>query len=244
VQSFYGVWDKNDAATGDPISAQTVISFRTQLLEQTISNVVVGTNTFRVVSQNLPTWSEDIDPPEATDSLGDPPTHHMGWRMDFPNAATTGERSVFRPILTAGRLIFNTLIPSVLACQFGGTSFLMIVDPTTGARIDGAVLDVDNNGQLNTSDQVTFGTGQVYASGVQSGIGITPTPTIVKTQSGTTVATGAASQIFGTTGPLVAGAGVLLAYALAAGSSGGNASTMIGLSASGGRVSWRELLIE
>ena len=59
----------------------------------------------------------------------DSPSKHMGWYMDFPSATTTGERSVFRPILTSGRLIFTTLVPSTQACLFGGTSFLMVIDP-------------------------------------------------------------------------------------------------------------------
>ena len=233
AQSFYGIWDKNDGAT---VSVQTTVTSRTQLLQQTVNDVVVGTNTFRVVSNNSPAWSTDTTPPVANDS----PTKHMGWYMDFPNSTTTGERSVFRPILTAGRLIFTTLVPSTQTCVFGGTSFLMVLDPATGARIAGAVIDVDANGLLNTADQVMFGGSNVYASGVQSTIGITPTPTIVKATGSTSGGSGG-SVIFGTGGSLVAGSGFLMAYALAAGSSGGNASTMIGLSASGGRVSWREL---
>lgn len=233
TQSFYGIWDKNDK---QPLLGETSVTGRNQLLQQTINDVVVGPNTFRVVSNNLPDWSTDTSPPVANDA----PPKHMGWYMDFPNSTTSGERSVFRPILTSGRLIFTTLVPSSQTCLFGGTSFLMIVDPATGARIDGAVLDVDANGQLNSQDQITYGGSNVYASGVQSTIGITPTPTIIKA-SGSTSGSGGGNVIFGTGGPLVAGAGFLMAYALAAGSSGGNASTMIGLSASAGRVSWREL---
>jgi len=236
TQSFYGIWDKNDGAT---VSAQTTVTDRNQLLQQTITNVTVGASTFRVVSNNLPTWSTDTTPPAANDS----PPNHMGWYMDFPSSVTTGERSVFRPLLMAGRLLYTTLVPSTSTCLFGGTSFLMIVDPATGARIDAPVLDVDANGQLNSQDQVMYGGSNVYVSGVQSTIGITPTPTIIKS-TGSSGGSGGGNVIFGTQGPLVAGAGFLMAYALAAGSSGGNASTMIGLSASGGRVSWRELMVD
>jgi type IV pilus assembly protein PilY1 len=237
TQSFYGIWDKNDA---NPISGQTVITGRNQLLTQTITSVVSGSNTFRVVSTNTATWSTDTTPPAANDS----PSRHMGWFMDFPSSTTTGERSVFRPILTAGRLIFTTLLPSASTCQFGGTSFLMVVDPATGARIDGAVLDVDANGQLNNQDTVVSGGSNVFVSGVQSTIGITPTPTIIKATGSAGGSGSAGNLIFGTGGPLVADVGFLMAYALAAGSSGGNASTMIGLGSAGGRVSWREVLTD
>jgi type IV pilus assembly protein PilY1 len=168
----------------------------------------------------------------------------MGWYMDFPSAATTGERSVFRPVLTAGRLLYTTLVPSTQACLFGGTSFLMVIDPATGARIDGAVLDSDGNGALNTNDRVILGGVNVYLSGVQSTIGITPTPTIVKSPGASGGSVGSASVILGTAQTSMATGGSQLAYAISAGSSGANASTIVGLSSSGGRVSWRELQTE
>lgn len=249
TQSFYGIWDKNDSS---PISGQTaVVGFGSitpvqQLLQQTITVVTVGTNDFRVVSANTPVWSTDNSPPTADDTgSGAPNNKHMGWYMDFPGSSTSGERSVFRPLLLSGRLIFTTLVPSPSTCQFGGTSFLMVVDPSTGGRIDAPVLDTDSNGLLNASDKVDIGGGtMVFASGVKSTIGIMPTPTIVK--AGATAgggAGGAGSTIFGTGTSLVAGAsGIILSYALVAGSSGANASYLLGLGSSGGRVSWREVL--
>jgi len=242
-QSFYGIWDKGDGATA---SVQTTVTGRSQLLQQTITDVVIdadpttGTpaNTFRVVSTNVPTWSTDTTPPEANDS----PAKHMGWYMDFPSGTTSGERSVFRPILTSGRLIYTTLVPSTQACLFGGTSFLMVLDPSTGGRIDAAVLDSSGDSALTSADQTTVGGVNVYLSGVQSKIGITPTPTIIRsTGSASSGSAASASVILGTTGPAVASGGSQLAYAISAGSSGSNASTIVGLSNSGGRVSWREL---
>src|SRR5262249_51886209 len=153
---------------------------------------------------------------------------------------------VSRPTIISGRLIFPTLLPLTQACQFGGTSFLMVIDPTTGGRIDGPVIDTDRNGLLNSKDVVSFGSQKdIFASGTPSEIGITPPPTIVRAndgKAGSGSAGAAGSQILGTSGPLVAQSGILLAYALSAGSSGGNASTVIGLSAAGGRVSWRMLM--
>jgi type IV pilus assembly protein PilY1 len=236
AQAFYGIWDKNDGAT---VSAQTTVTSDSQLLQQTITNVTASGNTFRVVSNLVPNWSQDTTPPTADDS----PSKHMGWYMVFPSSDTTGERSVFRPILTSGRLIFTTLVPSTQSCLFGGTSFMMVVDPSTGARIDSAVLDVNGNGVLNSNDQVVFGGVNVYLSGVQSKIGITPTPTIIKSMP-SSVSSTPESVIFGTTGPVLANSGSQIAYAIAAGSSGSNASTIVGLTSGGGRVSWRELLAQ
>jgi type IV pilus assembly protein PilY1 len=235
AQAFYGIWDKNDGAT---VSVQTtVMSGKTQLLQQTITDVTVGTSTFRVVSNSVPDWSTDTTPPVANDS----PTKHMGWYMNFPSGTTTGERSVFRPILMSGRLIYTTLVPSTQACLFGGTSFLMVLDPATGGRIDGAVLDSDANGALNANDSVVISGANTYLSGVQSTIGITPTPTIIRSSAGSSSSSGSANVILGTTQASMATAGSQLAYAISAGSSGANASTIVGLTSAGGRVSWREL---
>jgi hypothetical protein len=116
----------------------------------------------------------------------------------------------------------------------------MIVDPTTGGRVDAAVLDTSGDGKLNSTDKITSGGTTVYASGVQSTVGITPTPAIVLGgPSASTTAPGDA--IYGTSGPLLAGSGLLIAYAIGGGS-GGRTTTILGLAASSGRVSWREVL--
>jgi type IV pilus assembly protein PilY1 len=221
VQTFYGIWDKDDSKGN--ISLQTVVTGRSQLLAQTASNVTVGSSIYRVVSANAPTWTGG--------------SYNRGWYMDFP---TTGERSVFRPLILSGRLIYTSLVPSNAPCALGGTSFLMIVDPTTGGRVDAAVLDSSGDGMLNSTDKITSGGTTVYASGVQSTVGITPTPAIVLGgPSASTTAPGDA--IYGTSGPLLAGSGLLIAYAIGGGS-GGRTTTILGLAASSGRVSWREVL--
>jgi len=46
-----------------------------------------------------------------------------GWFLDFDT--DMGERVVVKPILRFDRLIFPTLIPSAIPCQFGGRSWLM-----------------------------------------------------------------------------------------------------------------------
>ena len=218
VQSFYGIWDKDDNPSD--ISSQTTVTARSQLLQQTATNVTVGSTVNRVVSNNAADW-----------------TTHRGWYMDFP---TSGERSVFRPLLLSARLIYTTLIPSGVACTFGGSSFLMVVDPITGGRIDSAVLDTSGDGKLTAADKITSGGTSVYASGVQSTVGITPTPAIViGGVSGTGTPPG--SLIYGTGSSLLDGSGLLIAYAIGGGS-GGRTTTILGLAAASGRVSWREVL--
>jgi type IV pilus assembly protein PilY1 len=52
-------------------------------------------------------------------------TFHKGWRLDFSD--TAGERVTTKAILLQDRLIFPTLIPSGVACEYGGKSWLMEV---------------------------------------------------------------------------------------------------------------------
>jgi type IV pilus assembly protein PilY1 len=221
VQTFYGIWDKDDSIGN--ISAQTVVAGRNQLLQQAASNVTVGSSVYRVVSANAATWT----------GAG----YHRGWYMDLPSS---GERSVFRPLILGGRLIYTTMIPSTAACSLGGTSFLMIVDPNTGGRIDAAVLDTNANGTLTSADKINFGGTTVYVSGVQSTVGITPTPAIVLGGPAVNVPP-PGDVMYGTSGSLLAGTGLLIAYAIGGGS-GGRTTTILGLAAASGRVSWREVL--
>jgi len=211
-QSFYGIWDKDDKK---PVSGQTQV-LKTELLDQALTDV----GNVRLVPLASPDWSK-----------------HKGWKMDFPNSITTGERAVFRPILTSSRLIFTTLIPVAEPCAGGGTSILMIIDPATGSRVDGPVIDVKADGILNDKDQVTPG---VYASGIKSEVGISPTPVVVR--GGPNLQpTDNASKIFGTTQRAIVGAEGVLGFTFMGGPLGVQ-GLWIGLRSSAGRVSWREIL--
>jgi hypothetical protein len=101
------------------------------------------------------------------------------------------------------------------------------------------VLDTDGNGRLNAADKI----GGVFASGVESKVGISPTPTIVTGSVGSGISSPGA-QILGTTGQMQAGSGVLTAYAIGNPSFVGGPPPVnpIGLSNRAGRISWREVL--
>ena len=154
-----------------------------------------------------------------------------------PPFTTTGERSVFRPVLTSSRLLFNTLAPLGEPCAGGGTTFTFVVDPATGSRIDGPAIDLNGDGILNNLDQVSPG---VYASAIKSDVGIAPTPVVVR--GGPNLKpTDSASKIFGTMQPAVAGAEGVLGFTFLGGPLGIQ-GMWIGLRSSTGRVSWREIL--
>ncbi len=132
---------------------------RSSLQAQTLTQVAASGVNYRVASTNSVNY----------------PTQR-GWYINLP---TSGERVVSTPLLRHGRVIFTTLIPSADVCLFGGNSWLVEVNATTGANLGYSVFDLDNNNLFNTSDYVPSGGSQVPVSGVQYTTGIVKTPAVV-----------------------------------------------------------------
>src|SRR6185503_346057 len=144
-QSFYGIWDKHDGTTvsrSQLLKQKILGASATNPLGTTVDDPLttgVDESGFRITTPYQPNYTAaprtNTQFGEANGSAQDefavsPP--HRGWFMDFPfsgDSATvnpgTGERVVFRPVISTGKLVFTTLVPSTQACQFGGTSFLM-----------------------------------------------------------------------------------------------------------------------
>ncbi len=91
------------------------------------------------------------------------------------------------PVLRNGRIIFTTLIPDAQICSFGGTSFLMELDATTGSPLLDPPFDLNADKKFDVQDQVTATiNGQsttVSPSGIASTEGILPSPTILNAGS-------------------------------------------------------------
>ena len=60
-----------------------------------------------------------------------------GWHLDFLNPAQTGERSVSSPVLAAGKVLFNTVLPGRDPCAKPATR-LYVLDVLSGFAADGA----------------------------------------------------------------------------------------------------------
>jgi type IV pilus assembly protein PilY1 len=162
-QSFYGIWDKNDSKD---ISKQTTVTGTTNLFEQTINVVAAASGTYRYMSGPTTGPRNGATGPDWTTDLG--------WFMDFPDSAQTGERNVAAPLLVSRRLIFTTILPGTGACDGGGKSFLMVVNPGTGGGFTSAIIDTNGDGVLNAADAVSEG---VFATGVLAD-GIVSTPAL------------------------------------------------------------------
>ena len=62
-----------------------------------------------------------------------------GWYLDFLHTAQTGERSVNSPVLAAGKVLFNTVLPGRDSCAKPATR-LYVLDVLSGFAADGAGL--------------------------------------------------------------------------------------------------------
>ena len=157
IQSFYGIWDKK------ALISQTD---RSVLQQQTITKETFGHGrNVRLVSKNPINWASKL-----------------GWYLDlsYPAGSITGERVVSMPLVRHGRVIFVTLIPSTLPCDYGGKSWLMEIDAVSGGRLEESVFDLNKDREFNDKDYVE-GT---PVSGLGSEQGIIKTPGII--EAGTT----------------------------------------------------------
>ncbi len=115
VQSLYGLLDNGSAIAG-----------RTDLVAQSITaEEAIGGKTVRKTS---------ITPVSY-------PTKR-GWYLDLDYGGAKGERVISTPRRLFGRVFFTTLIPEADPCKFGGTSWLMELEPGTGAMPETSIIDV------------------------------------------------------------------------------------------------------
>ena len=136
VQSFYGVQD-----TGSTVSGRGAL----------IPQSATPSLTARVVTQGC-----------GSSLLPACPATPKGWYVDMP---VSGERTTGTARLISGRIYFNTFIPSVSPCEFGGDGVYMTLDYLTGAMSTSAVFDTNNDGVVDSNDAVVAGINIVALGG-------------------------------------------------------------------------------
>lgn len=92
----------------------------------------------------------------------------FGWNISLPDS---GERSVTNPAVRGKIVLFNSSVPTNDACSTGGYGYRFAVDIATGGTPDEPVLDVNKDGEIDSSD--TIGADQ----DVQSADELTTLPT-------------------------------------------------------------------
>lgn len=165
VQTFYGIRD-----------AGSTVSGRGVLIPQAISTTTVSGVAFRTVTQGC-----------GASPLPACPSPSQGWYADLP---TPRERATGTARLVYGNIYFNTFIPSVSSCEFGGTGWLMALDYLTGALPLSGIFDTNNDGTIDNLDTAV--------SGAQIGAALGGT-TLIKGSGASTTGVGVSSTTDGKT---------------------------------------------
>lgn len=135
VDSFYGIIDRGTSIDG-----------RGSLLKQAVlKEDTVNGNRVRAITNNAIT------------------TEETGWYLDlgwFEGTGATGakgERVTAKATLRSDRVIFTTMTPSADPCAFGGTSFIMAMNLSSGSRLNYVYFDTSGDGELDDGDTTTTG---------------------------------------------------------------------------------------
>lgn len=127
IESFYAIKDQGAVVKRNDLTEQKIIA-------QVATNKLTG----RVVSAN----------PLKNNS--------KGWVLDLVYQQAQGERVISRAALGGNRVMFTTLVPSKDPCAPGGSSWIMSLDLTTGARLNYTFIDINHDGKMDDGDYVTI----------------------------------------------------------------------------------------
>ncbi len=174
LQTFYGIWDKDDGTYGftrSDLLQQVVVA---EFYNQTYTSFS-GTYGFdlRQTSNYQMNWRVS----------GATTPNYLGWYIDLidPAHAFPGERVIDPAILDRGRIIFNTIIPSLKACDFGGTYWLMELDAESGAYLDPIPpWDLNGDGMFDSSDYIQSINTPPGGKRNSTGTGMTRKPLIIQ----------------------------------------------------------------
>jgi type IV pilus assembly protein PilY1 len=132
-QSFYGLVDRDNYTASTNTYADTDRVARSSLVQQTITSETTTAPLRRHTSMNA--------------------MNRNGWYLDLVYGTNIqGERAVTDPLVRGDRVFFTTLIPNSVPCEFGGRSWLMVLDLLSGAKLPDAQLDIDGDGDIDQDD--------------------------------------------------------------------------------------------
>lgn len=135
TQTLYGIRDQNVAVGG-----------RADLTPQVFTTVTLSGGTFRTLDAGC-----DDDPLTPEPAC---PATSKGWRIDLP---TSGERATGSPKIEKGVAWFNTFIPSVTPCDFGGTGWLLAVNYVSGEMPNYKAFNTTDDNTIDGSDTIVAG---------------------------------------------------------------------------------------
>lgn len=191
-QAFYGIWDKNTSGSASVISSAAAAVDGARLMPQSIGTTTISGKTVRTLT-NYPinNWGDSGTACSTAATNG----VCMGWKIALP---TSGERVIADPVLLASsdgtRILFTTMVPDSVPCNYGGSSWIMEANPVNGGPLSTAIFDINDDGVFDVSDMVDASTAP---AGLQNSQGILSTPRIL--QGGTSSPPGIMHKYFGST---------------------------------------------
>ncbi len=119
---------------------------------------------FSLLSAYVPNYTSTNRPnaiygntdPFATGPTASTPAQ-MGWYLDEPNGAATGERTIYRPELVGPFAVFVNAIPSAVACEGGGSEAQYVLETLTGGRSNFGGFDRDASGSIQAQSGTLLG---------------------------------------------------------------------------------------
>jgi type IV pilus assembly protein PilY1 len=152
VQSFYGLVDRNTYTATDKITGRNLLT-RQEITEEF----------------QIPNSTQRGRRTTARETMG------SGWYLDLKLPGTPGvyegERVVADPIIRDDRVIFTTLIPTTdpyPTCNFGGRSWLMVLDLLGGGQLTQTQLDTNGDNVINGDDTNVSGVTSDATGGILS----------------------------------------------------------------------------
>ena len=165
--SLYGIWDKQ--ATTSPVIDRSKLMQQKELAKEANSAYAgidpsVADIQFSLISAYVPNYTDTARTNVVygnTNAFATGPTAstspQLGWYMDEPNGAATGERTIYRPELVGPFAVFVNAIPSAIACEGGGSEAQYVVETLTGGRSSFGGFDRDANGAIQSQSASLLG---------------------------------------------------------------------------------------
>ncbi len=258
TDSFYGIWDKDDATATSEGTKVTRDKLQRQKVTKTIAS---NGNEYLFVSNCRPNYNDavidtsnvngDLCPSDIAYPAGT--GQQLGWVLDLPG---DGERVASdMPFLQSGILTLTTLQPSADPCAGDTIGRGYYLNYLTGGAPSKGVFDLNGDGVLNnldliSTDGTTGNSTGIAPSGVVYEGGASKTPAVFfrnkPTSSGSTGSTAHACPDFipgwGCASELTSGRSFLRWRRDVISNSGGTPQYDVFVPGSSGRLTWRQIV--
>ncbi len=164
AMSLYGIWDRNTkrqptnnalrAESRDRLQAQNFSEQQDDAAFMDAEGNVSATRDIRLLSNTLPKWYKDPEPPEILDTTKDENVNKWGWALDMAvGNKRTGEMIINNMTASGSVLFLSSLTPNQDPCQAGAETWLYAIDAHSGGSTRFNVLDLNADKTISKYDE-------------------------------------------------------------------------------------------